>query len=299
MQAASAATGGLMGAIFGGMNDRRQIKQQGKLNQLQEESSKRMMDYQNIKAMDMWQKTNYSAQLAEMKKAGLSTGLMYGGSGPGGATTGSASSSIGGGQAPAGGGEVQTMAMQLGLQQAQIENIKANTEKTKIEAAKTAGVDTELGQTQVEANRIANDIAAQTKDKTIEGIGYDVSKKWKELSLLTYQEQVEGNEDVLNARIKGAQEGYMTAALTNKEIIAKTGLSEEQAKAVAASVVQKWAEIGQGNMKLAIETFRAEIEANRPGLWNVLGGQVQEIIEGLYDLGGVRDNTRYKQKIKK
>ena len=37
---------------------------------------------------DMWQKTNAPAQAEQLRKAGLNVGLMYGGSGAGGTTTG-------------------------------------------------------------------------------------------------------------------------------------------------------------------------------------------------------------------
>lgn len=48
--------------------------------------------------MDMWNKTNYEAQIKHMKKAGLNPALMYGMSGGGGTTTGSQ----GGGSASSG-----------------------------------------------------------------------------------------------------------------------------------------------------------------------------------------------------
>ena len=37
--------------------------------------------------MQMWEDTNYAAQVEQLKKAGLSIGLMYGKGGAGGATT--------------------------------------------------------------------------------------------------------------------------------------------------------------------------------------------------------------------
>ena len=42
----------------------------------------------------MWKDTNYAAQVEEMKKAGLSVGLMYGKGGAGGATTGAGAAGV-------------------------------------------------------------------------------------------------------------------------------------------------------------------------------------------------------------
>ena len=53
--------------------------------------------------MDMWNKTNYGAQLQHMKDAGLNPALMYGMGGGGGATTGSQ----GGGSAAKGNAQKQ------------------------------------------------------------------------------------------------------------------------------------------------------------------------------------------------
>ena len=59
----------------------------------------------------MWRDTNYAAQKEEMKKAGLSPGMMYGMGGTGGATTGDPGASVGANAAPKGGGEI--MGLQL------------------------------------------------------------------------------------------------------------------------------------------------------------------------------------------
>jgi len=152
MQAGSQAMGGIMGMLLGGYNDERQLRQQEELNRMQIRGNKEMMDYSMAKQLQMWKDTNYNAQLAEMKKAGLSPGLMYGMKGGGGITVGSPSGGVGPANAPVGGREVQDimqMAMQTQMMKAQIENMKADTEKKRVEAEKTAGVDTGLVRTQI------------------------------------------------------------------------------------------------------------------------------------------------------
>lgn len=122
--AAGGAAGGIMGLIFGGMQDKRQVAQQEKLNKLQENTSKNLMDYQNQKAMDMWNQTNYEAQVGQLKKAGLNPALLYGMKGGGGVTTGNASSSAGGSNAHGSSGEAMQgmgMGLQLGMQAKMLE----------------------------------------------------------------------------------------------------------------------------------------------------------------------------------
>ena len=92
---------------------RKQRAQQRKLTADQLAASKEMAKYQNELALDMWNKTNYSAQRAELEKAGLNPALMYAkGAGSGGQTV----SSGGGAQ----GGIAGTPDVGMGLQMAQI-----------------------------------------------------------------------------------------------------------------------------------------------------------------------------------
>lgn len=142
--AANSALGAGLGMLTANWQDRRQLEQQEKLTEQQVAAQAKMMGISYDLAMKMWNETNYSAQVDQLKKAKLNVGLMYKGAGQGG-TTQMPSGSVTGGTAAAGSGEIG-MGMQIGmqkaLQEAQIENIKADTEKKKVEAAKTGGVDT-------------------------------------------------------------------------------------------------------------------------------------------------------------
>ena len=164
--AANAAGGAMMGQVFAGMNDRRQIRQQRKLQALQLEGNKQMMDWQQQKEMEMWRSTSYGAQKEQMEKAGLNPALMYGMSGGGGTTTGGGSGQVSGGNAPVGGGEIM-MGLQLATQQAQIKLMEAQAVKTEAEAQKIQGVDTELTRTQTESltQGISNQRAVETLTK--------------------------------------------------------------------------------------------------------------------------------------
>lgn len=146
IEAGASLAGQALGMATAGWQDRRQLKQQRKLQQLQIEGQQKMSNYEQQLALDMWEKTNYEAQRKQLEKAGLNIGLMYAGGGQGGTTHGAGSGNVTGAHAPTGGGELG-MGMQLGLQaamqQATIELTKAQTEKTKAETQKTGGVDTQ------------------------------------------------------------------------------------------------------------------------------------------------------------
>ena len=83
------------------------------------------MEEQRKIQMQMWKDTNYAAQVEEMKKAGLSIGLMYGKGGAGGATTGAGATGVSAPTAPSGMGMIG--GSQLAAQIANIELTKAQT----------------------------------------------------------------------------------------------------------------------------------------------------------------------------
>ena len=101
---ATAAIGTGLGLITQKIADKRQLKQQEKLNELQIKGNKELAKYGNELQYEMWQKTNYPAQVEMLKEAGLNPGLMYGGAGAGGQTGASTGGQVTGGNAPAGGG---------------------------------------------------------------------------------------------------------------------------------------------------------------------------------------------------
>ena len=101
------AGAGLLGAGMGlaleNHEDQRQIAQQQKLQDMQISGNIQMQDYNYQKQMEMWNNTNYPAQVQQLGKAGLNPALLYGKGGGGGATTGSgAGMGVTGGQAQRG-----------------------------------------------------------------------------------------------------------------------------------------------------------------------------------------------------
>lgn len=139
-------------------NDRRQLKQQGKLMQQGINGQKELADYQQQLQMDMWHKTNMKAQVGELEKAGLNPGLIYGGSGAGGATTGGGGMpSTSGGQA-ANAAQTQQADTQMAMSLAQMRLIEAQTKKTETETVKIAGADTAESQARTTGLAFQNEL---------------------------------------------------------------------------------------------------------------------------------------------
>lgn len=122
-------------------NDRRQLEQQRKLQNLQIAGQEQLGKFNQGLALDTWEKTNYAAQRKQMEKAGLNVGLMYEGGGQGGTTQGGSAGSVTGGQAPQ--GNPVGMGLDRMMLQAQMKLVEAQTKKTEAETVKTAGVDTQ------------------------------------------------------------------------------------------------------------------------------------------------------------
>lgn len=270
--AANGIIGGLLGQAFAGMNDRRQIRQQAKLQAMQEQGNMRMMDYQKQKDLEMWNKTNYGAQVQHLKDAGLNPGLLYGMSGGGGVTTGNSGGGVQGGQAPVGGGEAMAgmgMAMQMGLMRAQKENIEAQTEQIRGETleegvkTKNVGADTELKGSQKKMQDVLASLEQAKFDDSV-GIARNMSNKLEEEWLGLVRENRIGN-NVESERVKGeieewqgkALENLLTKAMTQTEGT-KQQVNREQATVLANQWRQRWREIEIGGMKQTEEQRSGE-----------------------------------------
>lgn len=313
-----------MSLLFGGAQDRRQIKQQQKLTDMQSKAQKDMIDYSNkaqeAMQMSMWDKTNYKAQIDQMKKAGLSVSEMYGGSGAGGATVGGggASGSVGGGSAGdpnAGVGMGLQMASQLALQKAQKENIEADTANKKAEATKTSGVDTDQTKTQIESLKqgIENAKAQESLTRVQEGL----TKLNSEITGRTMEDSVEQmqwltrriitdfhnaenetfiNTTTRNEKIQIIQQEALQGILKNILTKSEVNVNNAKIKQMAEQIRQGWEGLKQGQEQNTIKTFEAEIKANYPGVWNVAGKYVNDFVDGINSLMNLKDYKKHSVK---
>jgi len=242
MQAAAGASQGAMalGLQRLGVNYdyRKQFGQQRKLSELQLEMESRLMDIQNQKQFEMWQKTGPTGYKAELLKAGLNPALMYGMSGGGGQTVGGGMPSANTGTAPdpnTRSANVMGIGLQGAMLEAQIENIKADTKNKLADATKTSGVDTEEAQTRVVLNKqdVKNKEAleALTKAETnIANIQGAVNEQTKDAAI---------NRIIYEAR---SAEHFMNMARYNDYVASKTmkeniEIVQQQALKTAAEVL--------------------------------------------------------------
>lgn len=195
-------------------DDRRQIRQQQKLTDMQAEANEQAAERSQERAMEMWNATNYEAQSKHMEAAGLNKAMMYGGVGGGGATTsgGGQEGGVGMGQAAsAAATESNKIAMgmqlaQMGLMTAQAEKTKAETKNIEAGTEKT-GVDTETGKLDLDTKR-------QTQGATIQTITETAAKTLAE-AVQAQQKQVI-TEETMKDQIRSIQEEAISKILKNE-----------------------------------------------------------------------------------
>lgn len=250
----SAANTGL-GLLLQGHNDRRQLTQQGKLLQQQLGFDFQKMNYQYDKQFEMWQKTNYPEQVNQLKLAGLNPALMYGMSGGGGTTTGAGATGVGSANAPIGGNEI--LGMQLLNSQRSL--IEAQTQKTKAEAEKIAGVDTAEAEKRIESltqgienqkaverlNQIQGNIAEieemikeEGYESILSTIKYTARISEKQLEALELNNEI--TRETKENKIAIVEGELIGLNVTNELKKSQIKLTEEQTKQTIASVSQGW-----------------------------------------------------------
>lgn len=255
---------GMIGDALGLNNDRKRLRRQVS-------ASKELADYNKKLAIDTWNETNVGAQTQHMRDAGLGIGLMYGGSGGSGTAT-SAPASV---SAPNGGSEATTgMAMALNNQlvKAQKENIEADTEKKKVETAKTGGVDTE-------------NVTANTKS-VLQGI---------EATKATIDKVMAETDNAIEAK-KGME---MDNELKERTMEANVDKVRTEVNAITEGLAQKWKDLELDAKKIEIDKFKAELEAQYPGTDKVSGKIINEFIMELNRKLGITNYENNKRKVGK
>lgn len=159
-----------LGMLLSNWEDKRQVEQQQRLQDMQIKGQQQMGRFNQGLALDMWEKTNFEAQRKHLEKAGLNVGLMYAQGGPGG-TTATPTGNVTGATAQQKGAQNFGMGMQLALQtelqKATIALTQAQANKAKVEADKLKGVDTEKVGTEIQSEKIRQrlmDYEAQVKE---------------------------------------------------------------------------------------------------------------------------------------
>lgn len=268
-----------------GLGDKRQLRQQQKLQDQQIAGAKELTDYQKQKELDMWNATNMEAQIEHIENAGMNPALIYGMKGGGGITTGSGGTPMpSGGQASDSASRTNAntgMGMMLGqnaLMQAQIKLAESQANKNNVEAANAAGIDVQKKEAEIQnitqvtnligeqtkntrisrdgiqldnnLKEIAQDIQNATSENQIRNINFQIDKAYSEVSYLESQINGQNIDNVIKSR--ATEDIIKSYNLQLENIIAQTlankaggQLSIEKAKAVATELKQGWEQIKQ------------------------------------------------------
>lgn len=228
--------------------DRRQLEQQGKLTEQQVKAQKEMGEHQKKLQMEMWNETNYGAQVEHLKDAGLNPALLYGMSAGSGATAGAGGTGAAGGGQAANAAQDQAAQAQMGMMIAQRELITAQAEKTKAETEKIEGVDTE--KTKAETN-LANintafqEIQTKVAGETTEAAIRAIEEEAKRLEAVAVQE--ENNAIISNKtfddRVMQIKQEAIGAMLENEVKKSNVSVNEERIKQIAAEITQRWEQL--------------------------------------------------------
>lgn len=308
-----------MGIATAGWQDRRQLKQQRKLNDLDYEYSNRVAEDNYRRSMKMWEETGPVGQMEQYKKAGLNPGLMYGMGGGGGQTAAAPQQQRQQADAPRGGGEIG-MGLQMGMQQAmmaaQIELAKSQANKNNVEAKKTETVDTELSKTQTlsltqgienqKSIQKLTEVETSLKelDLQLQGLSFEnrleyIEQEAREMTGKASIALIQANldTDARSTRLNIIKQEYiqrvLEAALTRaqtqktgaetKLIGEQTIMVKEQAKAIAQHIMVEWAHISNEHRQLDINNQLKEYNTD---ITNDISKDIFHTISGIVGIAG-------------
>lgn len=264
---AGAALGGIYNIATAGKRAREQQQANDYERKMQMEGSKELTDYQSKANLQLWKDTNKTAQMEEIKKAGLSPGMIYGGSGPGGSTPTVSTAVPTRGTIPdANAGRAndinQMMSIaQLGLINAQTkkteaeaenlpktgENISADTTlKNKQVESITAGItntqaQTKLTQAQNDITNLNEQILKGTLNEQIAIIKNQLTKSAGEAKSAMAEGHVD--EKTQETKIKILNQEATNKALEAIAIQTGINLSKEKINEISNSIMQRWKEL--------------------------------------------------------
>jgi len=307
--AAQTATG-LLGMGLQNTYNQQAFGNQQALQQQQLDNQRNLNKQGQKIQQENWDYTNYENQRKHMENAGLNVGLMYGMGGGGGQSMGASGGASAASasappvinpmsQAPSMMNIADTMA-NVELKKAQATNLNAQTEKlTGVDTEKT-GAETGLITSQAEKTKLESAFLSGNMQNAIESAKQVTQNQQAENARLVAQGKLtqidaDNEQRKLNAEIgRIAIENTLTRAQTNNTI----QLTEESKQ----KIVQKWKEIEQSEQhlnqeqqRIKIEAFKAELEAEYPGVGNTIG----KILNDIQHIGLPKSNVELHNRINK
>jgi len=275
--AIGSAGGGILGAL--GIGEKRRMKRELRYNKrladYNKNIAKELGQFNHDLAMQMWNDTNYGAQVQHMKDAGLNIGLMYGSPGQGG-TTQSSTPSANPGQNP-NQPHIQGIGMQTAVAGmkalAEIELAKSQAKKNEAEAEKIKGVDTEESKQRIQesAQRIENLIQNAKTDREKELLqrsqryvaDREYDKLVEEINILADDRFISNNtrQERINIITNEAIQSELNHALTE----AQTDLTKEQEKKAWHEIRQKWVANGLQGLDIIVKAVLGRMGIKKLG----------------------------------
>lgn len=281
-QVAGQATQAGMGLIIAGMQDKRQLRQQQKLQDMQVAGNMKLTDYNMQKQLEMWKATSYAAQIEQMKKANVNPALMYGIGGGGGGSSNVSTGQVSGGDAPKGGNEsiaLMGQGAQYALLAAQARNLDADTALKNAEAknkplqganiqASTANlvqqtdnakVQKEMMEIERNIGYIREHIAGMTQNMVISQISTEAAAAVERLRILENDKEI--STQTKKDRIAIVAKELIKIGLENDLLKSQKSLTDQQRTALAAQIDQGWEKLGIDDFNS--QTHRKQYELDK------------------------------------
>jgi len=262
--------------LSGGGGPKRRYKYAKKLAALELANQKELNEFNNKLALQMWKDTNYSAQVAELRKAGLSTGLMYDMPGHGGSTDTGAGGNVSAPVMPETGNTTGMALIQAMQAKAQTDLVKAQTENVKADTAKKSGVDTEKAGAEIEQlKQMTTNARVQQRISELQEDILEIDKNLKNETLQTIITKTNAEMWKVIGEAESAQAKGKVDKATTDELIKQTRqyTTEQQIRMAA---MKEGIEMTKAQVK---ETFQAieNLRNDREIDWKNLSVKEREV----------------------
>lgn len=307
-------------AIMGNSRRKKQVEQQKKLTDINVQAQEGLMDKAQQQQLEMWDATNYSAQMEQLSKAGLNPALIYAGGGGQGTTGSIGGGGIGTGDASSEAEQKQAdtqqrgMALQMAKLGAEIKAIEASANKDQADADATREttpekiegirkdieykdasikeitqninnkrIQAEGAKLQNDFDRIRNEIKEATAGDEITSARYLNYKLDADVRtiLQNYDITKEQKQNILEA-------GRMNVLNLQADLLVKASnetLNEAQALKAITEAQNHVRGLDIKEADVAMKETVAHIMKTKPNVWNVAGTHLERSLNTLEKLG--------------
>lgn len=272
--------------------------------QQQVEDQKGLMELGNNLAYKNWIRTNYSAQMEQMKKAGINPALMYGKGGAGGTLGGAPGGSASKADMPTMDianaiNNTRAIQSQIELQKAQADNLNADTKRK-------LGVETEEGYARINnLNANTGNTQADTAVKELQATSLEIDNYIKNNTANFQIEQAETLSEKLNEELTKLQiSNYVdkktaeTAILQQKANLATTylqqeatkagiKLTQEQTRAISVELAQEWERLSLQSDRNKIDMNNSNIKLLETKIYKMLGIEANALTKRGQDMQAI------------